>query len=58
MKAVYINIVLVCLDGDFNKDICKGLADKLDMFFANLKDYIEYYSPKRFKTGQILESIR
>ncbi len=23
-----------------------------------LKDYIEYYSPKRFKTSQILESIR
>ena len=42
MKAVYINIVLVCLDSQFNKEICKELADKLDMFFANLKDYIEY----------------
>lgn len=42
MKASYKNIVLVCLDGDFNKEICKELAEKLDMFFANLKDYIEY----------------
>ena len=42
MKATYINIVLVCLDGEFNKEISKELADKLDMFFANLKDYIEY----------------
>lgn len=42
MKAAYINLVLVCLDGEFNKMICKELADKLDMFFADLKDYIEY----------------
>ena len=42
MKVAYTNIVLVCLDGDFNRNICKELANKLDMFFADLKDYIEY----------------
>lgn len=42
MKDNYVNIVLVCLDGDFNRSISKELADKLDMFFADLKDYIEY----------------
>lgn len=42
MKAAYVNLVLVCLDGDFNKAISKELANNLDMFFADLKDYVEY----------------
>ena len=42
MNDSYVNIVLVCLDGDFNRLVCKELAEKLDMFFADLGDYIEY----------------
>jgi len=42
MKKTFLNIVLVCLDGDFCRYISKELSDKLDMFFADLKDYIEY----------------
>ena len=42
MKEAFVNIVLVCLDGNFCKFISKELSDKLDMFFADLKDYIEY----------------
>lgn len=42
MNQAFVNIVLVCLDGGFCKEISKELSDKLDMFFADLKDYIEY----------------
>ncbi len=42
MKEKFVNIVLVCLDGEFCKSISKDFSDKLDMFFADLRDYIEY----------------
>lgn len=42
MEATYDNILLVCLDGVFCKSISEELADKLDMFFADLQAYIEY----------------
>lgn len=42
MEASYENIILVCLDGNFGRLISEELSGKLDMFFADLKAYIEY----------------
>lgn len=42
MKQAVINIVLVCLDSQFNKLVSQEIAEKLDMFFADLESFIEY----------------
>ena len=42
-KAIdFKNIVLVCLDQNFCKKAAEKLAEKLEMFVADCKDYIEY----------------
>ena len=42
MNAAFENIVLVCLDGKLCRSVSEKLSEKLDMFFADLKAYIEY----------------
>ena len=39
MKA---NIASVCFLNDFNKDISKLIADKLDLYYADIDDYLEF----------------
>lgn len=47
------NVVLVCLDLDFAKNVSAALAAMLDMNFTDLKDYIEY---ELLDSGAILEN--
>ena len=41
-KENILNIVIVSLDDKFNKNASSLLADKLEMFFAETKELIEY----------------
>ncbi len=41
-KENILNIVIVSLDDKFNKNVSSLLADKLEMFFADTKELIEY----------------
>lgn len=36
------NLVIIGFEKDFNKNLCIYLADKLDMFFVDVKELIEY----------------
>ena len=36
------NLVVVGFENEFNKKLCIYLADKLDMFFVDVKELIEY----------------
>lgn len=47
------NIVLLCLDGEYSRLVSQELAEKLEMFFADLKGYIEY---DLIDTRQVLET--
>lgn len=41
-ERIIKNILLVCLDDKFIKDVSASLAEKLDLFFVDCGDMIEY----------------